>query len=81
MQVKPDTFIFTEGDGLDLILDYSVPDDLIRFEGLVEFADLTISQNGNNVLIAYGSDLISVLNANAGDFVESEFEFLFLDAD
>ena len=76
-----DTFLFMEGDGLDLILDYSVPDDVIQFEGLIGFDDLTISQNGANVLIAYGADLISVLNANAADFTESEFDFLFLDAD
>ena len=70
-----DTFFFEFGDGLDLILDYFVPDDQIRFGPGVEFDDLTISQNGDIVLIAYGSDLIAILNADANDFVSAEFEF------
>ena len=71
-----DVFVFKSDDGSDRITDYNVTDDSIRFTGL-EFSDLTITQNGADVDIAYGDgDLLKILNAAATDFTESEFVFV-----
>jgi len=70
-----DHFIFTAGGGTDTISGYDVADDAIQFNGL-QFVDLTITQNGTDVDIAYGSgDLVKVLAANAADFTEPELTF------
>ncbi|EEE35135.1 iron-regulated protein FrpC [Rhodobacteraceae bacterium KLH11] len=71
-----DQFLFEVGDGSDQITDYDVAKDSIQFDGLT-FADLTITQVGGNVEIAYGSDdLIEILNANALNFTINEFQFI-----
>jgi RTX calcium-binding nonapeptide repeat (4 copies) len=70
-----DIFLFNTGDGVDTITDYSDADDAIQFTG-IQFIDLTIVQNGNDVDIAYGSgDVVKVLSANAADFTEAELLF------
>ena len=71
-----DQFVFAAGDGIDTLLDYNVADDEIVFEGGIVFGDLTISQSGADVIIAYGADQITIENATAGDFISDEFLFL-----
>ncbi len=71
-----DVFVFAAGDGQDTIADYDAVADAIEFQGLV-FSDLTITQAGNHVEIAYGTaDLLTILATNASDFVQSEFHFV-----
>ncbi|MCW3784200.1 hypothetical protein OM960_21955 [Defluviimonas sp. CAU 1641] len=71
-----DVFVFAPGHGNDTIGDYDVLNDLIEFSG-IQFSDLIVTQNGSDVTIDYGSgDMITVLNASAGDFTEPEFRFV-----
>jgi len=71
-----DNFIFAAGDGFDTILSFEQGVDMIGFtSGASEFADLTITQAGSTVKIAYGADIITVAGADAADFDASDFSF------
>lgn len=74
-----DTFVY-EGArlGRDTIKDFTDGEDTIRFHrdtGVSSIADLTIVQNGSNVLITYAQGEIVVENALTTDFTTSDFEF------
>ena len=70
-----DFFVLAEGAGVDIITDYSVADDTVKFEGFT-FADLTITQNGDDTEIAYGSgNVVTLEDVLASDMVEAEFQF------
>ncbi|NEP18910.1 MAG: D-alanyl-D-alanine carboxypeptidase [Leptolyngbya sp. SIO4C1] len=70
-----DLFVFGNGDGTDIILDFEVGIDRI---GLVEdelvFADLTLTQDRANTLLGVGSETLAVLNnVMASTLSESDF--------
>ncbi len=70
-----DTFVFAVGDGVDHITDYNAANDTLEFTG-ISFADLTISQVGNDVLIEYGTnDQLIIENSVIANFNETEFLF------
>ena len=71
-----DTFYFETGDGLDTITDYDVMMDEMTFGTGIEFADLTIAQDGADVTVAYGADMVTVENQNVADFTVDEFNFV-----
>ena len=70
-----DTFVFAVGDGVDHITDYNAANDTLEFTG-ISFADLTITQDGSDVVIEYGtSDQVIVENSVIANFNEPEFLF------
>ena len=70
-----DTFVFAVGDGVDHITDYNAANDTLEFTG-ISFADLTITQDGSDVVIEYGTgDQVIVENSLIANFNEPEFLF------
>ncbi len=73
-----DLFVFGSGDGTDTILDFEVGIDRIGLvEGELTFADLTLTQDGNNTLLGVTSsgETIAVLNGlQASSLTENSFE-------
>ena len=72
-----DTFEFNIDDGADTIEDFEDGVDTIRFgiEGL-GFADLTITDDGDDALIAYSEgDTIRLSDTNSEDLTASDFAF------
>ncbi|UWQ59337.1 hypothetical protein K3722_04200 [Leisingera caerulea] len=71
-----DTFVFAAGDGNDTIADFTDTQDLLQFEGFA-FEDLSISQDGNDVLVAYGAtDTVRVADFSAVDLTAEDFVFV-----
>ena len=72
-----DLFVFGNGDGTDTILDFEVGTDLIGLvEGELEFADLTLTQDGANTLLGVtdSGEFLAVLNGvQASVLDESSF--------
>ncbi|NEP19781.1 MAG: D-alanyl-D-alanine carboxypeptidase, partial [Leptolyngbya sp. SIO4C1] len=72
-----DLFVFGNGDGTDTILDFEVGSDRIGLvEGELLFADLTITQDGNNTLLGIAStgETLAILNnVQASALTESSF--------
>ncbi len=72
-----DLFVFGSGDGTDTILDFEVGIDRIGLvEGELTFADLTLTQDGNNTLLGVTSsgETIAVLNGlQASSLTENSF--------
>lgn len=69
-----DRFIFNLGDGSDTITDFEQGADRIRIaSGADNFADLTITQVGDDALIAFGNVRILALDEDANDFTNSDF--------
>ncbi|MGB3300992.1 MAG: pre-peptidase C-terminal domain-containing protein, partial [Phormidesmis sp.] len=72
-----DLFVFGNGDGTDTILDFEVGIDRIGLvEGELMFADLTITQEGNNTLLGVASsgETLAILNGvQASSLTESSF--------
>ncbi|MEM9091466.1 MAG: TIGR03118 family protein [Cyanobacteria bacterium P01_F01_bin.53] len=73
-----DLFVFGNGDGTDTIVDFEVNTDRIGLvEGELTFADLTLTQDGDNTLlgVANSGEVIAVLNnVQASGMTESSFE-------
>lgn len=71
-----DVFEFKTGDGRDLISDFTQGVDKIAIlEGARDFDDLTLSQSGANVQIAFANVRITVEDQDRGDFSEDDFLF------
>lgn len=69
-----DRFIFDLGDGRDTITDFEQGVDRIWVvNGVDNFADLTISQIGDDALITFGNVRILALDEDANDFTNSDF--------
>ncbi len=69
-----DRFIFNLGDGNDTITDFEQGADRIRIaSGADSFADLTITQVGDDALIAFGNVRILALEEDATDFTSADF--------
>ena len=72
-----DTFVFGSGAGNDTISDFADNVDLIDFSAIVglSFQSLVITQVGANITIAYGGNLLTVLDATASNFTSGDFIF------
>ncbi|KPQ36560.1 MAG: D-alanyl-D-alanine carboxypeptidase [Phormidesmis priestleyi Ana] len=75
-----DLFVFGNGDGTDTILDFEVGIDRIGLvEGELTFADLTITQNGNDALLGItssGETLAILKGVQASALEASSFEIV-----
>ena len=71
-------FVFGNGDGTDTILDFEVGSDRIGLiEGELTFADLVITQDGENTLLGVfaSSEVLAILNnVQASALTERNFE-------
>lgn len=70
-----DFFLFYAGDGSDVITDFEQGDTICYYNGS-SFGDLSISQNGNDVIIQNGDIVINVQNSLIADFDANDFAFL-----
>ena len=77
-----DTFVFGSGHGSDTITDFTDGEDLIdlsAFTGITGFGDLTVTQNGSNVVISLsgqtGGGTITLQNFTLADLDEDDFVF------
>jgi len=74
---RSDLFVFGNGDGTDIILDFEVGTDRISLvEGELTFADLTLMQDGSNTLlgVAGSGEVLAVLsNVQTSALDESSF--------
>lgn len=72
----PDTFVFGTGSGKDRIVDYQSGLDLIQIEsGASAFADLVISQVGEDTRIQFSNATVTVEDALVGEFAPEDFLF------
>jgi len=72
----PDTFVFGTGSGRDRIADYQSGLDLIEIKsGASTFADLTISQVGEDARIQFSNVIVTVENTLIGEFAPEDFLF------
>ena len=73
-----DTIIYRSGDGNDTIIDFNVADgdkiDLTRLTSVHSFSDLTITQDGLDATVAFGST-ITLKNFDKGDLTSARFLF------
>lgn len=69
-----DTFVFERGSGADIILDWRDRQDRIEIDGAA-FAQLTIDQRGEDVLISFANIRVTVEDANADLFTAADFIF------
>ncbi len=71
-----DVFQFRPSDRNDTILDFEQGQDRIEIlSGAESFGDLTIEQDGANVLISFGSGQVTIISDDAGSFEASDFIF------
>lgn len=71
-----DVFVFGDDHGSDRIDDFVQGEDLIEFTNdLIDFASLTIEQDGANVVITSAEGTITVLGSDVADFTEDDFIF------
>lgn len=72
-----DVFQFAAGDGRDTVADFRDGIDSfdIRAAGIDAFADLRLSQVGDDVRVGYGSGAIFVEHADLADLTAADFHF------
>ncbi|MEM8828064.1 MAG: calcium-binding protein [Cyanobacteria bacterium P01_G01_bin.19] len=72
-----DTFVFGNGDGTDRINDFDPNEDLIGLvEGELTFADITLTQEGNNTILGVsgtGEELALLVKVSADAITEDSF--------
>ena len=70
-----DTFVFTAGDGHDIITDFA-PDETIYFVGFTGMEQVRIEQRGADTVIHYGNDdTITLSGVSADSLEDSNFRF------
>ncbi|NVJ97967.1 MAG: hypothetical protein HWE25_07440 [Alphaproteobacteria bacterium] len=70
-----DTYAFAEGWGDDTISDFEVGSDRIDISSTdIGYNELSITQEGDNTVISFGSNSITLLNVAATDIDASSFE-------
>lgn len=74
---RADVFEFAGGDGRDTVVDFQHGIDtlLMRVAGVDDFADLAISQAGDDVRIGYGSGAVWIEHARVADITAEDFHF------
>ena len=76
-----DTFLFDTGSGNDVVTDFANGEDLIdlrEFTEITSFADLTITSDGDDVVIDlsdYGGGTVRLENVSESDLVADDFVF------
>lgn len=70
-----DFFSFKTGVGRDVILDFAQGDTIMITRGADEFSDLSITQQGANVLIEFANVDILIRTDNVDNFQASDFLF------
>lgn len=70
-----DFFSFRTGAGRDLILDFAQGDTIMITRGADEFSDLSITQQGANVLIEFANVDILIRTDNVDNFEANDFLF------
>lgn len=76
-----DTFVFEQGFGIDTILDYELGIDQIEFNqiaSLNEFADLVVTEELGNAVVAFGSDTITFVGISSIDLIANSSDFDFI---
>ncbi|MEL6880810.1 MAG: calcium-binding protein [Cyanobacteria bacterium J06607_10] len=69
-----DTFVLAVGEGTDTIVDFMAGEDLIGLADGLSFGQLTVSENGQNAIIAAGDEtLATVMNTSTDVLNESAF--------
>lgn len=70
-----DHFMYKPGAGNDIILDFGGGDQIVISRGADEFSDLSIEQQGRDVLIEFANVDILIKTDNANNFDASDFMF------
>lgn len=71
-----DVFQFAGGDGRDVVADFGAGDSFeMRVAGVDAFADLSVSQVGDDVRIGYGSGAVFVEHARVAEITAEDFHF------
>lgn len=64
--IEDDVYLFSQGDGKDMISDDAGVEDSIQFDNTVDSSSIAIFQDGNNLIIDYGNtagtDVITINN-------------------
>ncbi|SDR10522.1 M10 family metallopeptidase C-terminal domain-containing protein [Pseudovibrio sp. Tun.PSC04-5.I4] len=72
-----DNFCFFKLGGDDTITDFEDGSDIISIKShMAEFDNLTIFDDGDNAIITFGTNSISLMNVNAALLTESDFAFV-----
>lgn len=72
----PDTFVFRANDGDDLIEDFQDGSDIIKINsGASGFGDLTITQVGDDVHIAFSGTTITLADMLMANITDADFQF------
>ena len=72
-----DAFVFEGSWGLDIVTDFAAGSDrlVLRTSGLTLFSQLTITQEGADTLITFGSQQIRLSNVAAATVTAADFQF------
>jgi Ca2+-binding RTX toxin-like protein len=73
-----DTFVWTTGGGTDTVTSWEDGSDLLEFNGVAgidDFSDLTVTDNGANAEVRFGSDLLIVVVGAQGQIDATDFQF------
>ena len=70
-----DHFMYKTGAGNDVILDFGSGDQIVISRGAEAFSDLSIEQQGNDVLIEFANVDILIKTDNVNNFDASDFMF------
>jgi Ca2+-binding RTX toxin-like protein len=77
--IGSDTFVIAAGEGPDRITDFQLGEDLIGLSGGLDFGSLSISQNGGRTEIAFGEEVLAVLDrVTATDLIASPDSFVII---
>lgn len=69
-----DEFRLNTGDGTDTITDFQIGNDVIGLQGVgISFAGLSITQDGNDAVVAFADVEIILIDRSAGDLSASDF--------
>ena len=71
----PDRFVFDPDDGNDTITDFEDGLDLLEVTGGLSFSDVTLTQNGSDLDVSFGSTTVRLVGISQSDIDASDFLF------
>lgn len=68
-----DTFVLATGEGTDTISDFDIAKDLIGLAGTLKFAQLSITQDGDNSVIGFDDESLAILTGVQANILTDSF--------
>lgn len=68
-----DTFVFSSGHGTDLIVDFTVGEDVIGLRSGLTFTDLSVTQENGSTRIDFNDETLAILNGVSDPLTRADF--------